>query len=208
LLCNNAGIVPGGRHRPVWEYEPADWQWAFDVNLMGTIHGLRSFVPRMLRAGQEAHILNTASVSGFISGAGSPVYGASKHAVVRATEALYASLLELRAPIGVTMLCPGLVNTRIFEAERLRPAHLRTATESGTEPEELKSIAEKGVDPKMVAEMAFDGIRDNRLYVFTSDQFDETIRLRAAAILQRANPAFDDFATMSQRDAKTVKQLA
>lgn len=99
---------------------PEEWSAFAEPGLfaLGIVHGMRSFVPRMLQAGRQAHIVNTASVSGFISGAGSPVDGASKHAAVRATEALYASLMEAGAPIGVTMLCPGLVNTVIFASER------------------------------------------------------------------------------------------
>ena len=77
LLCNNAGVVPSGRHRAVWEYPLEDWRWALDVNLMGVLHGLRSFVPRMLAHGQPAHIVNTASVAGLISGSGSAVYSAT-----------------------------------------------------------------------------------------------------------------------------------
>ena len=88
LLCNNAGIVPGGRHRRVWEYTPGDWEWSIRVNLYGVLHGLRIFVPRMIAQGTPAHILNTASVAGFVSGSGSACYGAAKHAMVRATEAL------------------------------------------------------------------------------------------------------------------------
>ena len=202
LLCNNAGVVPGGRHRPVWEYEPADWQWAFDVNLMGIVHGLRSFVPRMLQGGQPAHIVNTTSVSGFISGAGSPVYGASKHAAVRATEALYASLRERGAFIGVTMLCPGLVNTAIFASERNRPTHLQTGAETVALPDELNAISAMGSDPDEVAELAFQAVTEDRLYAFTTDRFDEMIRRRGDSILQRSNPIFEDFVAMSKRDAQ------
>ena len=68
LLCNNAGVVPGGRHRPVWEYALEDWRWAFGVNVDGVVNGIRSFVPRMLAEGRSGHILNTASVAGFVSG--------------------------------------------------------------------------------------------------------------------------------------------
>lgn len=202
LLCNNAGVVPGGRHRPVWEYEPADWQWAFGVNLMGIVHGMRSFVPRMLQAGRKAHIVNTASVSGFISGAGSPVYGASKHAAVRATEALYATLKEQGAPIGVTMLCPGLVNTAIFASERNRPAHLQTGAETVAVPDELNAISAMGSDPADVAELAFQAVMEDRFYAFTTDRFDEMIRRRGDSILQRSNPVFEDFVAMSKRDAQ------
>lgn len=202
LLCNNAGVVPGGRHRPVWEYEPADWQWAFDVNLMGIVHGMRSFVPRMLQAGQPAHIVNTTSVSGFISGAGSPVYGASKHAAVRATEALYASLRERGASIGVTMLCPGLVNTAIFASERNRPTHLQTGAETVALPDELNAISAMGSDPAEVADLAFQAVMEDRFYAFTTDRFDEMIRRRGNSILQRSNPIFEDFVTMSKRDTQ------
>ncbi|WP_327754901.1 SDR family NAD(P)-dependent oxidoreductase (plasmid) [Sphingobium sp. SJ10-10] len=202
LLCNNAGIVPGGRHRAVWEYEVQDWHWAFDVNVLGIVNGLRSFVPLMLEADRPAHILNTTSVSGFISGAGSPVYGASKHAAVRVTEALYASLLERDAPIGVSMLCPGLVNTRIFETERVRPAHLRSAAADIEEPEALRSIAAGGADPETVARQAFEGVEAKRFYIFTSDNFDESIEARTQAILSRSNPQFDGFTAMSRRDAE------
>lgn len=201
LVCNNAGIVPGGRHRPVWEYAPEDWRWAFDVNVLGVANGMRAFVPRMIARGTQAHILNTASVSGFISGAGSAVYGATKHAVVRITEALLAGLAEIDAPIGVTMLCPGLVNTRIFEAERSRPAHLHGKNGAPEELDSLASIAAMGADPAEVAQCAFDAIAANRFYAFTTDTFDAEIATRFQGILQRRNPSFTSFQAMSEKDA-------
>lgn len=202
LLCNNAGIVPGGRHRAVWEYELQDWQWAFDVNVLGIVNGLRSFVPRMIDVGRPAHILNTTSVSGFISGAGSPVYGASKHAAVRVTEALYASLQERGASIGVSMLCPGLVNTRIFETERVRPEHRRSSAGGIGEPDDIKSIASLGADPEGVARQAFEAMEAGQFYIFSSSNFDEPIAARAKAILSRSNPVFDGFTAMSRKDAE------
>ncbi len=114
LLCNNAGVVPAGRFRPVWEYPIEDWKWAFDVNMMGVVHGLRSFIPRMLAGQAEGHVVNTSSIAGLISGSATPVYSAAKHAVVRISEALYASLVQAGASIGVTVLCPGVVQTRIL----------------------------------------------------------------------------------------------
>lgn len=200
LLCNNAGIVPGGRHRAVWEYSAEDWRWAFEVNVLGVANGLSSFVPRMIAGGRPAAILNTASVSGFISGAGSPVYGATKHAVVRLTEALFASFQERGAQIGVTMLCPGLVNTRIFEGERLRPLHHKADGAIG-DLEELAGIALQGADPADVASLAFAAVEKGQFYCFTTSSFDEVIKERAEAILARSNPRFDAFTTMSRRDA-------
>lgn len=205
LLCNNAGVVPGGRHRHVWDYAPEDWRWAFGVNVDGVVNGIRSFVPRMLAAGQPGHILNTASVAGFVSGAGSAVYGASKHAMVRITEALYAGLRDEQAMIGVTMLCPGLVATRIYDAERSRPDHLRAAGGRAEEVDELQAIADSlyrnAPSPEQVAALAFQGIRDDRLYVFTTERFDAPIADRTAAILARRNPEFESLLSLSKGDS-------
>jgi NAD(P)-dependent dehydrogenase (short-subunit alcohol dehydrogenase family) len=206
LLCNNAGVVPSGRYRPVWEYPLEDWRWAFDVNLMGVVHGLRSFVPRMLAQKAESHIVNTASVAGFVSGSGSPVYSASKHAVVRVTEALYASLREQGASIGVTALCPGLVNTRIYDSERNRPDSMRPASGAAAESAELQAIAPSlfthAMSPDTVAEQVFDAVREQRLYQITTPNYDDAIRDRAEAILARRNPEFPDLLDLSTRDRR------
>jgi len=206
LLCNNAGIVPSGRHRPVWEYPLEDWRWALDVNLMGVVHGIRSFVPRMLAQNTPGHVVNTTSVAGFISGSGSPAYSAAKHAVVRVTEALYAALLERNAPIGVTALCPGLVATRIYESERNRPEQLRPSGGPAAETAELQQIAANlyanALSPAAVAEQTFEAVCENRLYQFTTTRFDDPIRERAEAILARRNPVFADLLALSKRDGE------
>lgn len=211
LLCNNAGVVPGGRHRHVWDYAPDDWRWAFGVNVDGVVNGIRSFVPRMLADGKPGHVLNTASVAGFVSGAGSAVYGASKHAVVRITEALYAGLQDENAAIGVTMLCPGLVATRIYDAERSRPDHLRAPGGRPQEADELQAIAatmySNAPSPEQVAALAFDGIRDDQLYVFTTDRFDQPIADRNQAILARRNPAFESLLSLS-RSASSMDKVS
>lgn len=199
LLCNNAGVVPGGRHRHVWQYSANDWHWAFGVNVVGLANGARSFVPRMIEAGHNSHIMNTTSVSGFISGAGSPVYGASKHAAVRLTEALYASLLDIGAPIGVSMLCPGLVNTQIFASERVRPANLESDAANVEEPDGLHDIAASGIDPDEVARMAFAGVENGQFYIFSTNGFDTSIADRTATILSRQNPSFESFGVMSRK---------
>ena len=205
LLCNNAGIVPGGRHRMVWEYTTRDWQWSLGVNLYGVIHGLRNFVPRMLESGRPAHVLNTASVAGFVSGSGSACYGAAKHAMVRVTEALYAGLRQVGAPIGVTMLCPGLVRTQIYDAERLRPQELADA-ERPTESADLESMGDElyrnALSADEAADMAFDAIAEGRLYAFTTTGFDHAIEQRARDILSRSNPEFQSIVEMSRKDTQ------
>jgi NAD(P)-dependent dehydrogenase (short-subunit alcohol dehydrogenase family) len=206
ILCNNAGVVPSGRHRPVWEQPLEDWRWSLDVNLMGVIHGMHSFVPRMLAQNAPGHIVNTASVAGFVSGSGSTAYSAAKHAVVRATEGLYAGLRERGAPIGVTVLCPGLVATRIYESERNRPERLAPAQGAAAETPELQSIAanlySNALSPEAVAEQTFEAIREDRLYQFTTTSFDDAIRDRAEAILARRNPVFPHLLSLSKRDSR------
>lgn len=207
LLCNNAGIVPGGRHRLVWEYTTRDWQWSLGVNLYGVIHGLRSFVPRMIAKGRPAHILNTASVAGFVSGSGSACYGAAKHAMVRVTEALYAGLRQVDAPIGVTMLCPGLVRTQIYDAERLRPQELADG-ERPRESQDLEDMRDElyrnALSPDEAADMAFQAIVEDRLYAFTTTGFDHAIGQRAQDILSRSNPRFESIMEMSRKDSQVA----
>lgn len=212
LLCNNAGVVPSGRFRPVWEYPLEDWKWSFDVNLMGVAHGLRSFVPRMLAQGTEAHIVTTASVAGLISGSGAAVYSAAKHAAVRIAEALYASLREIEAPIGVTVLCPGLVNTKIYQSERNRPQDLQPKGGAAEETEELKAVAASlyagAISPADVAEQVIGAVRANQLYLLTTDKFDEAIETRMRAILDRSNPTFAGLLDLTKRDLRSETEKA
>ena len=119
ILCNNAGVVCS---RPVWEHTLADWEWVLGVNLWGVIHGIRSFVPRMLAQGNECHIVNTASILGLVSGSGEGIYKVSKHGVVVLSETLADELAQKGANIQVHVLCPGWVRTGILDSARNRPA--------------------------------------------------------------------------------------
>lgn len=172
LLCNNAGVLPPDRFRPVWEFSLGDWRWSLEVNLMGVVHGLRSFVPRMLAGGQPGHVVNTASIGGLTSGAHSAPYSVAKHGVVRITEALYASLAAMGSKIGVTALCPGLVRSRMAPTASL--------------------------SPDQAADMAIQAVRDQRLYVLTTDAYDAAIRDRTDCILERRNPAFPDIRELNK----------
>ena len=167
LLCNNAGVLAVS---PLVETPETDWEWTLGVNLMGPVHGVRAFAPRMRAQGGEAHIVNTASVAGTYAVGGLPigVYTASKFALVGYSEALR---LEL-APdgIGVSVLCPGGVATRIREAGRNRPhalggpAAVPPDASGGAAPREGRP---PGMDPREVGERVLAGVRANRLYVFT-----------------------------------------
>src|SRR5688572_2191070 len=126
LVCNNAGVSPLGA---AWESSVADWQWILGVNLWGVIHGVRAFTPHLI-AQNEGHIVNTASVSGLISPPGSSAYNVTKHAVVALSETLHHDLRERNSAVGVSVLCPAYVPTRITESERNRPGDLPVAEKS------------------------------------------------------------------------------
>ncbi len=212
LLCNNAGIVPSGRQRTIWEYPLEDWQWSLGVNLMGVVHGIRSFVPRMLAQGDEGHVVTTASVAGLVSSSGSVAYGIAKEAAIRATEALYAALQERGARIGVTLLCPGLVNTGIYRSERNRPADLRPAAGMAEETPELQAIADRlyanAISPEEVADMVHQAVLDDQFYLLTTDRFDTPIRDRTEAILARRNPRFPSLVELSKSDLRNGRSLS
>ena len=118
VVCNNAGVVSTG---PSWEQSIEDWQWVLGVDLWGVIHGVRSFVPRMLDGGEPGHIVNTASIAGLLPFPNIAPYDVAKAGVVALSEALHGELRAAGAAIGVSVLCPGVVPTRISESSRNRP---------------------------------------------------------------------------------------
>jgi NAD(P)-dependent dehydrogenase (short-subunit alcohol dehydrogenase family) len=196
LLVNNAGVGAGGT---IWESSIEDWAWVLGINLWGVIHGLRSFVPLMLAQGTEGHIVNTASMAGMVSFHPSAPYHVSKHAVVALAEQLLISLKLQGAPIGVSVLCPGMVRTRILEAERNRPSRAG-GTEATNAARDLllgrsanpklaalmaQALAAE-ISPEDVAEQTFAAIRSGEFYILTHPELTQPIRDRATAILQAA----------------------
>ena len=141
VVCNNAGVGVNG---PLWEASLADWQWVLDVNLWGVIHGIRAFVPGMVERGR-GHVVNTASLAGLVSYPEMGVYNVSKHAVVTLSETLWHELRSRGSGVGVTVVCPGLVNTRIIEADRNRPEHLRSEADQMTGSSEERRAAARAV---------------------------------------------------------------
>src|SRR5580765_5307120 len=170
VLCNNAGVALwGGLERATHR----DWQWAIGVNLWGVIHGVEAFVPRMIAAGEPGHVVNTASMAGLIASQGLGVYNTTKYAVVGLSETLAKDLKPYR--IGVSVLCPMGVQTRIRESERSRPAALRNAdAPAGSEVE----LIGRYLAPDAVAAMVLDAIRRDELYVITHDEGLAPLRRR------------------------------
>lgn len=203
VLCNNAGVVTDGELGglgfgaviPLWEHPISDWQWTFGVNFWGVVYGIRAFLPRMLAQDEPGHIVNTASIAGLTSGAGLPIYGASKHAVVRVSEALHHQLAQRGSKLKVSVLCPGGVRTRIALASRNRPDDLwdggqRLTREQLEEREATwaNRTGPTGMAPEEVASRVLAAIREEQLYILTHDEYDPAIRARMEAILARRNP--------------------
>jgi NAD(P)-dependent dehydrogenase (short-subunit alcohol dehydrogenase family) len=190
LLCNNAGVF-GTRPGPIWEATLNDWRWILGVNVWGVIHGLRSFVPRMLASGEDGWIVNTASMGGLVPG-GSP-YGVSKHAVVAISEALYSHLAERSTLVGCSVLCPIYVRTQILAANRNRPPELVDTDGLPGGGSRLAGRIETGQAPSEIAEATFDGIRRRQFYIWPGDEVDHIVRTRFNHILQRSNPEVRPF---------------
>lgn len=194
LLFNNAGVGSGGY---VWEHTERDWQWVLGVNLMGVVHGLQSFVPQMIesnRAGEPAHIVNTASVAGWLSVPLMGIYNASKHAVVTLTETLYQDLRLAGSNIGVTLLSPAFIPTAIGESERNRPAHWASdtppsASQRAAQAQTAKAVASGRISAAEVAQMTFDAIRAGRFYVFTHPRIFPTVNDRVQHAVEGLPPA-------------------
>ncbi|MGH9047768.1 MAG: SDR family NAD(P)-dependent oxidoreductase, partial [Acidimicrobiales bacterium] len=139
VVCNNAGVAGGAAGGALWDIALEDWEWTLGVNLRGVINGVRAFVPRLVAQG-EGHVVNTASMAGLIAGGGG-AYGVSKAGVVSLSESLYFGLQQADAGVGVSVLCPGWVNTHLADSERNRPADL--AVEPAADP--MASRARKGL---------------------------------------------------------------
>jgi NAD(P)-dependent dehydrogenase (short-subunit alcohol dehydrogenase family) len=183
LLCNNAGVIVTG---PLSERSRQDWEWVVDVNLHGVANGVQAFVPRMLAMQGERHIVNTASISGLIALPGVGVYSATKFGVVAISETLRAELAS--EGIGVSVLCPGGVVTRILEADRNRPQELGGSRERATGT--LRSVAgseranaDELLTPADVARAVVAGVRDNDDYIFTHSRYRDQLEARHRAML-------------------------
>ena len=190
VVCNNAGV--DGYLGTIWDATPRDWQWTFGVNFWGVVHGITAFMPVLLAQAEEGYVVNTASATAIVPG--SNIYGVTKHAVLAYSEAIYAQLRQLGANVGISCLCPGTVNTRLFYGGRNRPQELRNPgqteeTEPGAQARVmLREVLARSIAPAEVADLLIDAMREERFYVLTDHEWDERARLRAEAILARGSP--------------------
>jgi NAD(P)-dependent dehydrogenase (short-subunit alcohol dehydrogenase family) len=172
VLCNNAGVSGGGGGQPIWAQSQNDWDWVMGVNFRGVVNGLRAFTPRMIAHGEEGHIVNTSSILGLTTGAGS-IYGVSKHAVTRLTEGLVQDLKNAGAHISATVLCPGMIATNIITSARNRPGALADADDAPNPQREAVIAAmdarfkTNGMAPREVGEKVVQAILDDQFYLLT-----------------------------------------
>jgi NAD(P)-dependent dehydrogenase (short-subunit alcohol dehydrogenase family) len=177
VVCNNAGVAGGGL---AWQVPAPVWDWVVGVNLYGVVHGIRSFVPHLIAQG-EGHVVNTASVAGLLGSPGLSAYCATKHAVVGLSETLAHDLAAVGSPVGVSVLCPGFVRTRIHEADRNWPARYGPPPATDDQPgadEMRQAIAgaiESGIDPAVVAQAVRDAIVAGRFWILTHPEFNDAV---------------------------------
>jgi len=183
VVCNNAGVAAGGG---IDNISLDNWRWVIDVNLMGVVHGIRTFLPHLRAHGEGGHIVNTASMAGMNGGLGFSPYTASKFAVVAMSEGL--SMQVKPHGIGVSVLCPSFVRTAIGDSGRNRPARygqpqpLDPASPAGLMVPEIGRRLQAGLDPSDVAARVVSAIRNDELYIFTHPNMRDEVDARFAAI--------------------------
>ena len=184
LLCSNAGVSTFGNS---WEFEPNDWRWVLDVNLWGVVHGIRSFVPRFIEQG-EGHVVNTSSMAGVSPFPGLGPYTASKAAVVALSEGLALELEAANAPVGVSVLCPGFVRTRIASSERNRPEALGGRGGGLTDRTSLR-LLDGGTPPEQVADLVAEAVKAGQFWIFSHPEMLPAVESRMKSMLQQENPS-------------------
>jgi NAD(P)-dependent dehydrogenase (short-subunit alcohol dehydrogenase family) len=199
VVCNNAGI---NLFTDIGTATYSDWDWIMGVNFGGVVNGVQAFVPRIKAHGEGGHVINTASMASFIVGPGAGIYTTSKFAVRGLSEALRWSL----APhgIGVSVLCPGLVKSTIYESERIRPAHLAGSKMDPAFVARLEQVHKLGMEPEEVGRKALRGMLAGDFYIFSHPEFKEELRAifdAALASLPEETPPAERLAFEESRRA-------
>jgi len=173
VLCNNAGV---NLFNDIADATYQDWDWVLGVNLGGVVNGIVTFVPRIKAHGDGGHVVNTASMAAFVAGPGAGIYTTAKFGVHGLSDALRWSLLP--HGIGVSMVCPGLVKSKIYESGLIRPAELSTQVTPADEEfmRILPGLHDAGMDPDEIGEKVLRAIRRNDFYVFTHPDHREELR--------------------------------
>lgn len=188
LVCNNAGIAAFGGFM---EMDLDEYRWVMDVDFWGVLHGIKAFLPHLLEHG-DGHILNTASVSGFLTQPGLSAYNAAKFGVVALSESLVYELEILSSPVGVSVLAPAWVKTRIFDTERYERAAQASGEVARRVVPAMQALAESGrLTADDVAERTVEGIKEGRFYIFPHRGILKFVDHRHRDITELRNPSVE-----------------
>lgn len=179
IVANNAGVALGGDPGDI---PLKDWRWIVDINLMGVVHGVEVFTPLIKSHGEGGHFINTASMAGHVSPGGMGPYNATKYAVVGYSEGLKSELMPHK--IGVSVLCPGWVRTKIHTTGFDRPSNTISEEDARQDPQfqEMDAVINGGLDPDQVADWTIECVESDRLYVFTHESMKIGIDMKYAQI--------------------------
>lgn len=190
LVCNNAGVGGGGLS---WDIPIEQYRWVLGVDLFGVINGIRTFVPLLVEQG-EGHVVNTASMAGLLSPAFMAPYNIAKHGVVTLSETLFAELASLAPGVGVSVLCPGWVKTRIYDAGRYAPEGASSAPLGGADDatggfaDVVKGLVEGGIEPGQVGAQVLDAVLTRRFYILTHPEWMPLVSDRTERTVDGRDP--------------------
>ncbi len=189
LLFNNAGVSITG---PTWQLSLDDWRWVWSVNVAGVVHGIKAFLPAMLEHGQESYVVNTGSLASFGGNGDHAPYCATKAAVLGISQALYSEMRAMKTQVGVSIVCPGIVNTRIHQSWRNRPAEDQPWSRREMEDQNHIALSEafqsSGRSVEDVAEATYAGMLEDRFYIFTHGGAENYVRALLEPAIQGRNP--------------------
>ena len=189
ILCNNAGVSITG---PTWRMSLADWRWVWDVNVWGVVHGVKAFLPRMLEHGEAAHVVNTGSLASFNGNGDHAPYCSSKAAVLGMSQSLHSEMRAMMTNIGVHIICPGMVATKINASWRNRPEGDTPWSDREFANADFRAASDdfqgRGLAPEAIADATLAAIRDDRFYVFAGTNWPAFLEATLGRALKAENP--------------------
>lgn len=199
VCVNNAGVGADGSAEDTSE---KNWRWTIDVNMWGVVWGLQAFMPLIKEHGEGGHVINTASMAGMFSWKNLSAYNASKYAVVAMSETAMAEHTDDN--IGVSVLCPGVVNTNLGTSARNRGDDYGGSTDKKSE--QMVAMLKKGLNPDVVGEQVLEAIIDDQPYIFTDPGLRSWVENRFERILAGYDWA-DKCEALKKADQQTAIDL-
>ncbi len=189
VVCNNAGVSITG---PIFKMSLDDWRWVHDVNIWGVIHGIKAFVPILMQQGEDSHVVNTASLASFHGIGDHAPYCSSKAAVLSLSQSLYSEMAAFNTKIGVSVVCPGMVDTAINKSWRNRPkADQPWSDREFAQAEYMRGsdqFQSAGVPPADIAEATLEAMKEGRFYVFNGNRWRDLLDNTTSRIAEAENP--------------------